>query len=379
MSKVDNYIKYLNAFYEWEQRYYLSPIQQCILMRILHRINKAGWCEWIKIANSELINELRISSPKTFIDNRNRLMELGLIQYKAGKKGKPSNYKLNMPQKKEIIYSYSFGKKENDEKKGIPNIPKSISNNIPKNDKNEKKGILNIPKSISKSISKSILNKSETPHEQCVPDDPKHINNKHIYLTTFDIYNNTQENLTCECVSATTNEKCKRKSTYCINGKNYCNQHSKEILNGIETCTVKSSSEKTHAAKNDIHNLIDNYTENKELRLELKEYLKMRKAKKVPNTKRAIQLNLDKLSKLADNDEEKIAIVQKTIEHGWLSFFPNSEGKTGVNQERKTSYDIDEQRRYCQDTLMRSRSSGTFLETLKEEYKKPNYIEVEVT
>lgn len=51
----------------------------------------------------------------------------------------------------------------------------------------------------------------------------------------------------------------------------------------------------------------------------------------------------------------------------------------GVNRERKPSYDIDEQRRYCQNTLMQSRSSGTFLETLKEEYKKPDYVEVEVT
>lgn len=164
MSKVDNYIKFLNAFYAWEQKNPLTPIQECILMRILRRVNASGWCEWVKISNSELINELRISCKNTFVNNRNRLMELGLIQYKAGKKGKPSNYKLNMPQKKEIIYS--FGKKENIGEKGITDIP----NNIPKNSKDNKKGIINIPKSIPNNIPYFIPNNPETPHEQCVPE-----------------------------------------------------------------------------------------------------------------------------------------------------------------------------------------------------------------
>ncbi len=61
MPKVDNYIRFLNAFYVWEQQNPLSYIQECILMRILRRVNASGWSEWIKISNTELINELRIS------------------------------------------------------------------------------------------------------------------------------------------------------------------------------------------------------------------------------------------------------------------------------------------------------------------------------
>lgn len=168
MPKVDNYIKFLNAFYAWEQKNPLTPIQECILMRILRHVNASGWCEWVKISNSELINELRISCKNTFVNNRNRLMELGLIQYKAGKKGKPSNYKLNIPQKKEIIYS--FGKKENTKEKGMIDIP----NNIPKNSKDDKKGIINIPKSIPNNIPYFIPNNPETQYEQCVSKTPKH-------------------------------------------------------------------------------------------------------------------------------------------------------------------------------------------------------------
>lgn len=65
-------------------------------------------------------------------------------------------------------------------------------------------------------------------------------------LTTFEINNNARENLICECVASETHERCKRKSTYLINGKNYCNQHSKEILKNIETCEVKSPKKATY-------------------------------------------------------------------------------------------------------------------------------------
>lgn len=351
MSKVDNYIKYLNAFYEWEQRYYLSPIQQCILMRILHRINKAGWCEWIKIANSELINELRISSPKTFIDNRNRLMELGLIQYKAGKKGKPSNYKLNMPQKKEIIYSYSFGKKENDEKKGIPNIPKSISNNIPKNDKNEKKGILNIPKSISKSISKSILNNPETPHEQCVPNTPKHktINNNSI-IRNINITHNTliaeSEKISHEQMN---NDIVSLFNKICLN------------LPKVSKLSKKRTQLLTKLFK-------AGYTQQ-----EFKQVFEMANnsdflcGKTANSTFRA---NFDWIL----NENNFIKVLE-----GNYANFDNQNLSDGINQERKPSYDIDEYRRFCQNTLMRSRSTDGFSEALKEELSRPEHIEVEVT
>lgn len=82
MPKVNNYIRFLNAFYAWEQQYNLTHTQQCILMRILRRANASGWDEWIKISNLELMLELHITSESTF---RNKLIEMGLIQFRAGK------------------------------------------------------------------------------------------------------------------------------------------------------------------------------------------------------------------------------------------------------------------------------------------------------
>ncbi len=54
-------------------------------MRILRRANASGWDEWIKISNLELMLELHITSESTFRNNRNKLIEMGLIQFRAGK------------------------------------------------------------------------------------------------------------------------------------------------------------------------------------------------------------------------------------------------------------------------------------------------------
>ena len=68
--------------------------------------------------------------------------------------------------------------------------------------------------------------------------------------------------------------------------------------------------------------IINSYTDNEELRMELKEHLKTRKSKKATMTNRAIELSLNKLDKLSDSDEEKIQIVQNAIMSGWTTFYP---------------------------------------------------------
>lgn len=69
--------------------------------------------------------------------------------------------------------------------------------------------------------------------------------------------------------------------------------------------------------------MIDSYTDNEELRFVLKEHLKTRKAKsKATLTNYAIELSLKTLDKLANDDDEKIRIVKKSIECGWVGFFP---------------------------------------------------------
>lgn len=87
--------------------------------------------------------------------------------------------------------------------------------------------------------------------------------------------------------------------------------------------------------------IIDAYTENEDLRVELKEHLKTRKQKKAALTNRALELSLKKLDKLADNDEEKIQIVQNSIMNGWVGFFElNEKDKNKLNNH--SSYNLDE-------------------------------------
>lgn len=63
-------------------------------------------------------------------------------------------------------------------------------------------------------------------------------NNK---LNEFNLYNNFHQNERCECITKNTNERCSRKSSFNINGKNYCNQHARELIPDID---IKPKKEK---------------------------------------------------------------------------------------------------------------------------------------
>lgn len=89
----------------------------------------------------------------------------------------------------------------------------------------------------------------------------------------------------------------------------------------------KDSIGKKKSKKVSFDDLIDSYTQNEELREELKNHLATRKAKKAALTNRAIELSLKKLDELVYNkpineqEQEKIRIVQQSIERGWTGFF----------------------------------------------------------
>lgn len=66
--------------------------------------------------------------------------------------------------------------------------------------------------------------------------------------------------------------------------------------------------------KMNITELINNYTENEELRAVLNEY-----AKEKPLD--YLRFNLGTLNKLASDENEKIAIVRQSLVNGWISFY----------------------------------------------------------
>lgn len=78
--------------------------------------------------------------------------------------------------------------------------------------------------------------------------------------------------------------------------------------------------------------IIEEYTDNSELRKELKSFLQVRKMKNIATTNRALKIALEKLDELAYQDYHKIGIVQKAIENGWTSF------KALTNKEAEQLY-----------------------------------------
>lgn len=67
--------------------------------------------------------------------------------------------------------------------------------------------------------------------------------------------------------------------------------------------------------------VVEEYTANAELKAAVFDFIQFRKAIKAPLTDRALTLCLNKLDKLANNDLEKIAVLNQSIERGWKGLF----------------------------------------------------------
>ena len=106
---------------------------------------------------------------------------------------------------------------------------------------------------------------------------------------------------------------------------------------------------KDNNKKTEIDAMIDEYSENLILRSTLIEFAKSRKALRKPMTSNALKLILVKLDKLASTDQEKIAIVEQSIERGWAGVFPIEQGKRSPKEEKKTSYDLNEWEDYVKN------------------------------
>lgn len=73
--------------------------------------------------------------------------------------------------------------------------------------------------------------------------------------------------------------------------------------------------------KESVNSVISEYTENKDLQDALHDFVDMRTKARKPLTVRAMKLSLNELDKLAVDDVTKIAIVNQSIMHNWLTFY----------------------------------------------------------
>ena len=91
---------------------------------------------------------------------------------------------------------------------------------------------------------------------------------------------------------------------------------------------IDNNKKENKKKKETLSSVINEYTDNEELRECLKEFVEMRKAgQKGMFTVSALKRNLTKLDTLAVNDGAKIDIVNQTIEYTYKGFYPLKETK----------------------------------------------------
>lgn len=199
--------------------------------------------------------------------------------------------------------------------------------------------------STSKSTS-TLTNKQQAdfaPFDECFSENSENSTNKNslqsVGITAFE--NPQIETATNE--QQTSNKQITNKST-----------HNKEIYkkDKNDKNIKKETKKEKKSAEPSFDDLINQYTKNEELRFELKEHLKTRKAKKATLTNHAIELSFRTLDKLARDDETKIKIVQQSVECGWTSFYRLKENQMNGENENGT---------YQQDNIPDAYKVGIYL------------------
>ena len=103
------------------------------------------------------------------------------------------------------------------------------------------------------------------------------------------------------------------------------------IINNKKEKKEKASSKNN---KSEIDMLIEEYTNNTELKNTLIEFVKHRKSLKAPMTTRALKQLMNKLNSLATNDFTKIEILNESILNGWKGVFPLKNDWTPINKNK---------------------------------------------
>ena len=82
-----------------------------------------------------------------------------------------------------------------------------------------------------------------------------------------------------------------------------------------------------------VNSVIAEYTESKDLQDALHDFVDMRTKARKPLTVRAMKLSLNELDKLAVDDVTKIAIVNQSIVHSWLTFYKLQNNNNGGQRQ----------------------------------------------
>ena len=112
-------------------------------------------------------------------------------------------------------------------------------------------------------------------------------------------------------------QKCKMEDANLLNGLG----NNDEPIPNINS-DIKPNNKTNKKESKSFDNLIDEYTDDDEVKELLKEWLKVRKAKRSAMTNYAIELNLKKLNTLAEQSELTVKeYLKEVISRGWAAFY----------------------------------------------------------
>lgn len=134
----------------------------------------------------------------------------------------------------------------------------------------------------------------------------------------YDIYEKPYDKLPCtenQCTDIQCTEvQCTENQPQINTNKQSTNKQNTKELNTNEY-------KEKNIKKESVNSVISSYTENKDLQDALHDFVDMRTKARKPLTVRAMKLSLNELDKLALDDVTKIAIVNQSIMHNWLTFY----------------------------------------------------------
>lgn len=122
--------------------------------------------------------------------------------------------------------------------------------------------------------------------------------------------------------------------------ENRCTENQPQINTNKQSTNKQNTKElntnnslKENNKKETVNSIIAEYTENKDLQDALHDFVDMRTKARKPLTVRAMKLSLNELDKLAVDDVTKIAIVNQSIMHNWLTFYKLQNNNNGGQRQ----------------------------------------------
>lgn len=122
--------------------------------------------------------------------------------------------------------------------------------------------------------------------------------------------------------------------------ENRCTENQPQINTNKQSTNKQNTKElntnnslKENCKKETVNSVIAEYTESKDLQDALHDFVDMRTKARKPLTVRAMKLSLNELDKLAVDDVTKIAIVNQSIMHNWLTFYKLQNNNNGGQRQ----------------------------------------------